>query len=374
MKFLHTADWQIGMKATHVGSVGEKVREARLESLKRVIEAANEQRVDFIIAAGDCFENNAVSRVLVQKTTDIIARAQMPVFIIPGNHDPFVPGSVWDHPAWTAMKDVTIVSEEKPISVTGCKLLATPVREKHSDRDPTNWMRGDVECITLGVAHGTVEGVVVEEPDYPIDRDAVVRRGLDYLALGHWHSTALYASPEGINRMAYSGTHETTKFGERDSGNALIVEIAKKGAAPLVTTIKTGILEWLSLVQEIRMEGDLAVLREQVQSIKNAERVLLDLKIQGVYPAQDADEILRVQELIDARFLYGRLDISQAFLNPDEALFIESLPAGVIRTAAERLVQLTSPEYHTGRPDGVTPTVATRALLELYAIAQEVRR
>ena len=29
MKFLHTADWQIGMKAAHVGVIGQRVRDER---------------------------------------------------------------------------------------------------------------------------------------------------------------------------------------------------------------------------------------------------------------------------------------------------------------------------------------------------------
>jgi DNA repair exonuclease SbcCD nuclease subunit len=60
----------------------------------------------------------------------------------------------------------------------------------------------------MGVAHGTVEGVRQDEPDYPISRGAPERAGLDYLALGHWHSTATHPGPDGVLRMAYSGTDE----------------------------------------------------------------------------------------------------------------------------------------------------------------------
>ena len=40
MKFLHTSDWQIGMKAESVGRMAERVREERLEAAKRVVQAA----------------------------------------------------------------------------------------------------------------------------------------------------------------------------------------------------------------------------------------------------------------------------------------------------------------------------------------------
>jgi len=36
MKFLHTSDWQMGMKADSVGLMAERVRAERLEAAKRV--------------------------------------------------------------------------------------------------------------------------------------------------------------------------------------------------------------------------------------------------------------------------------------------------------------------------------------------------
>jgi hypothetical protein len=38
MRFLHTADWQIGMKAAALGDAGARVREERLVAGRRVVE------------------------------------------------------------------------------------------------------------------------------------------------------------------------------------------------------------------------------------------------------------------------------------------------------------------------------------------------
>ena len=96
MKFLHTADWQIGMRAAHVGTAGVRVREARLEAARRVIQRGREAGVDFVVVCGDTFEDNGVDRVLVQKIVDILAGFGGLVYVTPGNHDPLVPGSVWE--------------------------------------------------------------------------------------------------------------------------------------------------------------------------------------------------------------------------------------------------------------------------------------
>ena len=70
MRFLHTADWQIGMKASHVGEAGTRVRDERVAAARRVVEAARGAGAEFILVAGDTFEDNGVDRVLVQKVTD----------------------------------------------------------------------------------------------------------------------------------------------------------------------------------------------------------------------------------------------------------------------------------------------------------------
>ena len=93
MKFLHTADWQIGMKAAHVGDGGEKVRRERLAAANRVVAAARERGAEFILLAGDTFEHNAVPRADVQRVADILGAFQGPVYVIPGNHDPYDSGN-----------------------------------------------------------------------------------------------------------------------------------------------------------------------------------------------------------------------------------------------------------------------------------------
>ena len=54
---------------------------------------------------------------------------------------------------------------------------------------PTGSTADGSGAIAVGLAHGTVEGVPQDPPEFPIARDAAARAGLDYLALGHWHST-----------------------------------------------------------------------------------------------------------------------------------------------------------------------------------------
>ena len=375
MRFLHTADWQIGMKASHVGEAGTRIRDERLEAARRVVGAARSAATDFILVAGDTFEDNGVDRVLVQKVADILAGFSGPVYVIPGNHDPLVPGSVWEHPAWKSSENVRVLREETPVEIPGGTLYPCPVRAKRSGKDPTAWLPVEEgRGIRLGLAHGTVEGVHQEEPDYPIARDAATRAGLDYLALGHWHSTATYADQDGAVRMTYAGTHETTKFGERDSGNAAIVEIAEPGTAPKVTPVRTGGLSWVVMEEELRERGDLSRLRERIETIAGPGSTLLDVRLRGLLVTEDRGEVSRLEEISASRFLWSRIDMSGILLAPGDQDWLNALPVGVVRDAGARLRELANPGFTGQRPEGATPEVADRALLELYALLDEARR
>jgi len=374
MRFLHTADWQIGMKASHVGEAGTRIRDERLEAARRVVGAARSAATDFILVAGDTFEDNGVDRVLVQKVADILAGFSGPVYVIPGNHDPLVPGSVWEHPAWKSSENVRVLREETPVEVPGGTLYPCPVKAKRSGKDPTAWISvQEGRGIRIGLAHGTVEGVHQEEPDYPIARDAATRARLDYMALGHWHSTATYPDQDGAVRMAYAGTHETTKFGERDSGNAAIVEIAEPGTAPKVTPVRTGGLSWVVMEEELRERGDPSRLRERIESIKGPGSTLLDVRLWGLLATEDRGEVTRLEEISASRFLWSRIDTSGILLAPGDQDWLNALPAGVVRDAGARLRELANPAFTGQRPEGGTPEVADRALLELYALLDEAR-
>ncbi len=366
MKFLHTGDWQIGMRAADLGTSGERVREERLAAARRVVDAGKDHGVDFILLAGDLFEDNAVNRVLIQKIADILTQFGGPVFIIPGNHDPLVPGSVWEHSAWKLCGHVHVLKEEAPVNVTGGILYPCPAREKRSGRNPVAWIPAErTDAIRIGLAHGTVEGIRQDEPDYPIPRDAAHRAGLDFLALGHWHSYATYADADGAIRMAYAGTHETTKFGERDSGNALIVDIPGAGAEPLLTPVHTGGLTWKVIERELREKGEVRRLMEEVTALPDAGSTLVNVCLSGILAADDREELTHLGEILASRFLSASLDASRLVPSPEDDSWLAGLPPGVVREAAGRLRQLAS-------GSGESSACASRALMELYALAGEV--
>ena len=363
MKFLHTADWQVGMRATQLGEKGERVRHARLESARRVIEEARRQKVDFVIVAGDTFENNGVDRLKVREAAKILGSAGCPVYVIPGNHDPVTSGSVWEDAAWSQFSNLRVLKTAEPLELESAILYPCPVLAGDSKEDPTAWIHAETTKIAIGIAHGSVENAGYEQT-MPIPRSAAADRRLDYLALGHFHSRSLYADAAGAIRMAYSGTHEPTGFGEHGSGNVLIVEIAGRGAAPQIQTVRTGSLEWLTYRQKIEKPGEIGGLAATLDGLPAPERTLVDCVLDGTFFGCDQDAAAKVKELIDGRFLYGRVDMERLVPDKNSGAWFDHLPPGYLQEAAKDLLH----QACATQPD----PAASAALLEFARLWREV--
>jgi len=357
VKFLHTADWQIGMNARHTGAASPKVREARFRAAERLAEIAREQQVAFAILAGDTFEHHAVALVEVERTAEILGRFPCPVYVLPGNHDPLEAGSVWERPVWRAFNNIHILRESSPLDIGEAVLFPCPLRSRWSADDPTAWIPAgtDADRIRIGIAHGTVEGVPAADRAHPIPAEAAWARRLDYLALGDWHSLQVFGDEQRGFRMAYSGTPEPTGFGERASGRALIVEIDAPGAPPRLQEVETAQLVWRRIEREIRQPGELRAVREETERLAGPN-VLLELKLQGTLAPED-EAALDALVGLAGQFLLLRIEHSELL----PCLRIEDLPEGLLKEAAQRLEQKT----HEAGDAASVARLALRTLLRL---------
>ena len=140
VKFLHTADWQMGMKALVAGEKAKEVRGRRFETAARIVELAKREGVEFVLLAGDLFENHDVDDAVVRRTVAVLESfAPIPVFVLPGNHDPLIVGGIWDRQSWQRVGGhVTLLRDAGETPVRADKVLyAAPVKKKQSTLHPT---------------------------------------------------------------------------------------------------------------------------------------------------------------------------------------------------------------------------------------------
>ena len=63
--------------------------------LAAVLAAARAARADIVLLAGDTFDNHMVTGATIDRAGRLLADAGLPVVILPGNHDPATPDSIW---------------------------------------------------------------------------------------------------------------------------------------------------------------------------------------------------------------------------------------------------------------------------------------
>jgi DNA repair exonuclease SbcCD nuclease subunit len=255
MKFLHTADLQIGARFTRFGEKAEILRAARLTTLKRILEIGRQEAVDAILIAGDLFESNQIANALVEEVFGLMtAHPEIPVVILPGNHDPLDgPGCIWlRKPFAEPPSHVTVCKTRDGIEVPGAVILPVPITQKVSTKDPSlpliesgaSIPRG---VIGIGMTHGALAIEGKHQPnDQPISLEAATRAGLDYLALGHWHKPQVYDG----ERLSMPGTPEPDDF-EQASGFVSLVEITAPGRQPTMTPIDCATFAWRSVTLDL---------------------------------------------------------------------------------------------------------------------------
>ena len=289
-RFLHTADWQLGLRVQFIpGDAGAEVRNARFKAIRRIGQVAAEHHVEAVIAAGDTFEHHGLKPETLRKTFDALKDYSVPVYILPGNHDPFTPDSLFRSDLWAreCPANVHVLGSIDPVEVRpGAHLLPCPLLERRPLEDPTAHLDGEfgpTEGIRVGVAHGGVREILermgedTSELVSDVALDTSDRGRLDYLALGDWHGLLAFEA----ERTWYPGTPEATRFKEKTPGFVLVVEVAGPGAEPIVEPVRVNDLTWSTLEFELDSDEEIEALREALEAVPDKARTLLELHLVG---------------------------------------------------------------------------------------------
>jgi len=295
VKFLHTADWQMGMKGLQAGEKAKETRSERYETASRIVRLAKREHVDFVLVAGDLFEDHDVDETVVRKTVTVLnSFAPIPVFVLPGNHDPVIAGSVWDRRSWRQVSDNVILmvkAAEIPVK-DGVVIYPSPLHQRQSMMDPTEWIPSRAQKddrIRIGVAHGSLN-LLPEKTNFPIESDRASKTDLDYLALGDWHGFL----QDG--KAVYSGTMEQTSFSEKDPGNVVLVRIAKGGDNPVISKQRVGKLVWSEYRPLIHDLTDVEQLRSDIGAPNALTNQLI--RVVPAFPPDFSEEVVTELEIL----------------------------------------------------------------------------
>lgn len=364
MRFIHTADWQIGKSFRRFGEKEANLRLARLEAIERIGAGAVENDASFVLVAGDLFDHFApADRTALEAVARMARFAAVRWFIIPGNHDPHRPNGVWDRLLAKGLPSNVrpLLSAEPCLDMAGAAILPAPLVRKSETNDLTDWWDGaatESGAIRIGLAHGSVTGFSSDqEASNPIDPARARTAGLAYMALGDWHRTLK------INeRVWYAGAPEPDRHASQEIGKALLVDVASAQAPPAVREIVTGEYRWASM--DARVEDDAGVrdLEARLRAAPDTFRTILRLQIEGALALGARADLQRRLEDLAASFFHLEADFERVAARPTAEDFDSIDFDGVLRKAAERLKERAAAPNVTEQDR----RIAQDALVELF--------
>jgi DNA repair exonuclease SbcCD nuclease subunit len=377
VKFLHTSDWQLGM-TRHFLAEGaqERYSQARFDAIRTMGRVAKDQNCQFMLVCGDAFESNLVDRKTVARAMEALKEVSVPVFILPGNHDPLNAASVYRSSTFIERKplQVQVIETAAPIKVAdGVELVGAPWMSKRPVANPIEEAikalvpANGVTRICMG--HGAVDTLTPDMESAGIISVAALERAIGegkihFVALGDRHSLTKVG---GGDRIWYSGTPEATDFRETQSGYANIVEIDDGS----VTTKPVQIGQWRFLERErvdLNTAADVEALRKSLEEIENKDRTVVRLNLVGSLSLALSGALQN--QILAAKDVFGAFDVRDDALLvlPDDTDFANLGFSGF----ADGTVQRLRSKIAEGGDDATVAREALMLLLRLVSIQEWV--
>lgn len=279
-KFIHTADIHLGRKVSYNGNPDHDLsavfNNAEKKALKRLVDLALKKEVDFIIIAGDLYDQEARS---VKSSRFFLEQCQklndnnIKIYIISGNHDPAGKSrEVFELP-----ENVEIFSSEEVESKEFYKnkrltarILGQSYRKKFESRSMYNYYNAEDDSVfNLGILHTELDSS--NRRYVPVNKSELLSKdNIHYWALGHIHQHLKINKKPAVY---YPGTIQGRDINEAGDKGAILVEVDQNLAVnssfyPLSPVNFKKITIDLEMKKDLKNISDLdRILNEEIESL-----------------------------------------------------------------------------------------------------------
>jgi DNA repair exonuclease SbcCD nuclease subunit len=184
--------------------------------LAAVLATARALRADVVVLAGDTFEANQLSAAVIDRAGRLLADAGMPIVILPGNHDPALPGSVYFKGGYGRIPNLAIlgVTHDEAVAFEQFDLeIWGHAHRDYFDMLPLRGPRPRSTRWQVAVGHGHYEPPATRahplRPSWVFGDEEIAATAADYVALGHWDRPMQVGN--GVVPAYYSGSPELAR-------------------------------------------------------------------------------------------------------------------------------------------------------------------
>jgi len=358
LRLLHTADVHLGARHGDLGDKAAAQRERQFAAFRATVDLALEERVDLVLIAGDLFDTNTQPRRSVERVAAELKRlaaSSIRTVVIPGTHDVYDRASIYRAHDLAALagvgrdSDLVVVltpdAPEVDLPSLDAVVYGRVFATKRAPRSPLEEFTAAVpgtRTWRLGLVHGSI--LIPGRTDHDevvVTTEEIAKSGLDYLALGHWHSTQ--QGRAGSTSWAYPGAPEAVAVDQDRAGKVLLVtlDVDARGARSVAIEERQ-----VGRTRFERLDVDAATIESQpalvarLASLADADLVL-DVRITGVRPDEldlDVDEV--ESELAPSVHKIRVRDVSLAALSSGPIPAEDTILGAFIRDTEARIAEL----------------------------------
>ncbi|WP_449620507.1 metallophosphoesterase family protein [Robertmurraya sp. Marseille-Q9965] len=237
VKFIHGADIHIDSPMVGLKSlptrIFKRLQESTFQAFRSLVDKAITNRVDFVVLAGDLFDNQNRSvraQVFLRKEMERLAEEKIDVFLIHGNHD-HMSGN------WNQIElpsNVHVFGEQVEVKSFMTENNATvhlygfSYSERHVyERKINEYERKAGADFHIGILHGNMEGSTDHGNYAPFQLNDLLEKELHYWALGHIHKRAILNEEPAI---IYPGNTQGRNRKETGVKGCYLVELDESGS------------------------------------------------------------------------------------------------------------------------------------------------
>jgi DNA repair exonuclease SbcCD nuclease subunit len=356
LRLLHTADVHLGARHADLGTQAAAQRERQFDAFRATVDLALAEKVDALLIAGDLFDSNTQPRRSVERVAAELKRlvdARIRTFIVPGTHDVYDGASVYRAYDLASMAGaagtdlLTVLTPEAPDVYVKALDAVVYGRCFETKRAPTSPLSGfsaradDRATWKIGLVHGALAiPEKTDGDDVVFTREEVAGSGLDYLALGHWHSSQ-QGKASGTT-YAYAGAPEPVAVDQDRAGAVLLVGLDERDGKKAVTVEARSVgrtrFEQLD-VDAARIATQPALI--DALSKKANKDLVLDVRLTGVRPDSLDLDVQEVVAGLAPKFLKLRIrDASTPPLTEGPIPSAETILGSFIRDTEAKIAEL----------------------------------
>jgi len=325
MKILHTSDLQLDAPFLFLGEGGQRHREQLRKTFVAIVDMAEKNDYQLLLIAGDLFNSNHPLQSTLDTVIHLLGKLTIPVCILPGNHDPYDKTCIYRRVAFPP--NVTIFHDEINLRVfldLDLAIYGNAVTQKDQNGSPLENIRPGADVRWhVAMAHGSVRTGLGENPNLPIQPEEIVHCGMDYVALGDWHSFSDHS--QGHVRAVYSGAPEPMAYDQVGAGFISSVSLDEEGVR--VEKIRVGEIHAQQVSVNVFGQNE-AEIQELILEHAGAEK-LTDVILSGLTEPGIILDPSRLETLLSPNFYALRIrDLSHPKISD---LSTNDFPQGLIR-------------------------------------------